>query len=80
MIATLQATEVIKVLLDMGDVYSGKLLIYNALKMSFRELNVTKRNNYHIRELIDYNQFCGINKQEENQMVQKFQFKSLNKK
>ena len=79
-IATLQATEVIKVLLDMGDVYSGKLLIYNALKMSFRELNVTKRNNYHIRELIDYNQFCGINKQEENQMVPEISVQELKQK
>ena len=42
-VATLQATEVIKVLLGLGDVSSGKLLVYNALKMSFKELKITKK-------------------------------------
>ena len=64
-VATLQANEVIKVLLGMGDVASGRLIRFNALKLEFKELKVTKRDDYEINELIDYEQFCGIPQQEE---------------
>ena len=35
-LSALQATEVIKILLGKGDVLSGRLLVYDALKMSFK--------------------------------------------
>ena len=63
-VATLQATEVIKVLLKLGDVASGRLIIYDALKMVFRQLKVRKHGGYEIKELIDYKEFCGIPQQE----------------
>ena len=59
-VASLQSTEVIKVLLKIGDVASGRLIIYDALKMAFRQLKVKKRTDYSIDKLIDYEQFCGI--------------------
>jgi len=41
-IGTLQATEIIKIAIDKGEILDGKILIYNALKMSFRTLQVAK--------------------------------------
>ena len=79
-VATLQATEVIKVLLGLGEVFSGKLLIYNALKMQFKELKITKKNDYEIKELIDYDQFCGIPQQKEEKMVPEISVTRLKEK
>lgn len=66
-IGSLQATEAIKVLLDIGDVASGKLLLVDALGFSFDTVNIRKNSNCkvcgehpEITELIDYNQFCGV--------------------
>jgi len=70
-IGSLQATETIKVILGLGDILSGRLLIYNALKMQFRELKLRPHPDRPvIKELIDYEQFCGITraKQQEQQM------------
>jgi adenylyltransferase/sulfurtransferase len=41
----LQATEVLKIILEIGSVVSGKLLVYNALNLSFNELSFTKNEN-----------------------------------
>ncbi|MEN9275574.1 MAG: ThiF family adenylyltransferase, partial [Gloeomargarita sp. GMQP_bins_5] len=60
-IGALQATEVLKIILGIGETLSGRLLIYDALKMKFRELKL--RPHPHrpvIKELIDYEQFCGV--------------------
>lgn len=66
-IGTLQATEVIKVLLDIGTPAKGRLLLYDALKMSFRELKLRRNpdcvicgDNPTQTNLIDYDLFCGI--------------------
>jgi len=60
-IGSLQATETIKVILGLGDTLSGRLLLYNALKMQFRELKLRPHPDRPvIKELIDYDQFCGI--------------------
>jgi adenylyltransferase/sulfurtransferase len=66
-IGTLQATEALKVLLDIGDPMIGKLLIYNALDMSFDFVKLKKNPkcrvcgpNADIKELIDYEEFCGV--------------------
>src|SRR3990172_3281231 len=66
-IGTLQATEALKVLLGIGDPLIGKLLLYNALDMSFDFVKLKKNPkcrvcgpNADIKELIDYEEFCGV--------------------
>jgi adenylyltransferase/sulfurtransferase len=60
-IGVIQATETIKIILGKGTTLSGRLLLFDALKMSFRELKL-RPNPVRpvITELIDYQQFCGI--------------------
>jgi sulfur-carrier protein adenylyltransferase/sulfurtransferase len=60
-IGVIQATETIKIILGKGTNLSGRLLLFNALEMSFRELKL-RPNSVRpvITELIDYQQFCGI--------------------
>ncbi len=65
-IGCIQATETIKILLGQGTTLAGRLVVYNALDMTFRELKLRKDPNCpEISELIDYQQFCGIPGQEE---------------
>ncbi|WP_256597828.1 molybdopterin-synthase adenylyltransferase MoeB [Moritella viscosa] len=66
-IASIQATEAIKILTNVGDSLSGKLLLYDALQMEFEYLQIEKNPNCplcglhpSIHVLIDYQQFCGI--------------------
>jgi adenylyltransferase/sulfurtransferase len=66
-IGTLQATEGLKVLLGIGEPLIGKLLLYNALDMSFDFVKLKKNPNCRvcgpnadITELIDYEEFCGV--------------------
>ncbi|NJL49455.1 MAG: molybdopterin-synthase adenylyltransferase MoeB, partial [Leptolyngbyaceae cyanobacterium SM2_5_2] len=60
-IGTIQATETVKVILGAGNTLSGRLLLYNALDMTFRELKL-RPNPVRpvIEKLIDYEMFCGI--------------------
>ena len=62
-IGSIQATEAIKVILgvDPAKTLSGRLLLYNAMEMKFRELKL-RPNPVRpvIEKLIDYEQFCGI--------------------
>lgn len=60
-IGGIQATETIKIILGKGETLSGRLLLYNALDMKFRELKL-RPNPVRpvIEKLIDYEQFCGI--------------------
>ena len=66
-VGCLQATEVIKVLLEIGDIASERLLIFDALTMKFRQLKLRKNKNCilcgenpSVKELIDYEIFCGM--------------------
>lgn len=66
-IGVIQATEVVKLLLGIGQTLKGRLLLYDALNMKFRELKLRRNpecpicgDNKTITELIDYQQFCGI--------------------
>src|SRR5512143_3418802 len=66
-IGTIQATEALKVLLGIGSTLAGRLLIYDALEMSFDFVNLKKNPkcrvcgpNADIKELIDYEEFCGV--------------------
>jgi adenylyltransferase/sulfurtransferase len=66
-IGVIQATETIKLMLGIGEPLIGRFLIYDALKMRFRELRLRKDpecpvcgTNPTVKKLIDYQQFCGI--------------------
>ncbi|MCG2783828.1 MAG: molybdopterin-synthase adenylyltransferase MoeB [Anaerolineae bacterium] len=66
-IGTIQATEALKLMLGIGDSLIGRLLLYNALDMSFDFVNLKKNPkcrvcgpNADITELIDYEEFCGV--------------------
>src|SRR5499426_3407078 len=66
-IGVIQATETIKLILGVGDALIGRFMIYDALKMKFRELKLRKDpecpvcgTNPTVTKLIDYEQFCGI--------------------
>jgi len=72
-LGTLQATEVIKILLDIGDVMAGRLLTFDALTMSFDEYQLKRNhkctfcsNSASERKLIDYQEFCGITTAQNN--------------
>jgi adenylyltransferase/sulfurtransferase len=65
----IQATETIKLILNIGEPLIGRLLLVDALGMSFRSLKLRKNPecpvcgpNPTVTELIDYDQFCGIEK------------------
>ena len=67
LIGVVQATETVKLILRAGRPLIGRLLLYDALDMSFREMKVRKNPrcpicgpNATIRELIDYQEFCGL--------------------
>jgi molybdopterin/thiamine biosynthesis adenylyltransferase/rhodanese-related sulfurtransferase len=70
-VGALQAMETIKLILGKGDILSGRLLLFDALAMRFRELKLRKNPdcpacgmNRTITKLIDYEEFCGIRGQE----------------
>ncbi|MDP5339635.1 MAG: molybdopterin-synthase adenylyltransferase MoeB [Nodularia sp. (in: cyanobacteria)] len=60
-IGIIQATETVKIVTGKGNTLSGRLLLYDALEMKFRELKL-RPNPIRpvIEKLIDYEQFCGI--------------------
>ena len=67
MIGVIQATEAVKLILGIGEPLIGRFLIYDALRMRFRELKLRKDpdcpvcgTHPTVTELIDYEQFCGI--------------------
>ncbi|GIV16083.1 MAG: molybdenum cofactor biosynthesis protein MoeB [Armatimonadota bacterium] len=71
-VGTIQAMETIKLILGKGEPLIGRLLLFNALKMQFREMKLRKNPNCPvcgerpiIRELIDYEEFCGVRGGEE---------------
>jgi sulfur-carrier protein adenylyltransferase/sulfurtransferase len=66
-IGCIQATEILKLALGQGEPLIGRLLLFNALDMKFRELKLRRDpacplcgERPSIKELIDYEQFCGI--------------------
>lgn len=66
-VGTLQALEVIKLIIGQGDPLIGRLVLFDALKFSFREFELKKNpdcpvcgTSPTIHSLIDYEQFCGI--------------------
>ncbi|MGI8553904.1 MAG: molybdopterin-synthase adenylyltransferase MoeB [Dehalococcoidia bacterium] len=65
-IGTIQATEVLKLILEIGDPLAGRLLLYDALAMEMRQVKIRRNpncplcgDNPTVTELIDYDEFCG---------------------
>ena len=61
-IGCLQANETLKIICELDEVLSGKLLSFNALNLQQNILKFSKNKDIHITELIDYDLFCGIEK------------------
>jgi molybdopterin/thiamine biosynthesis adenylyltransferase/rhodanese-related sulfurtransferase len=60
-IGVIQATETVKILTGIGTTLSGRLLLFDALKMSFRELRLRPDPDRPVIDrLIDYQEFCGV--------------------
>lgn len=66
-IGTIQATEAVKLIMGVGEPLVNRFMIYDALRMRFRELKLRKDpdcpvcgDHPTVTELIDYEQFCGI--------------------
>jgi adenylyltransferase/sulfurtransferase len=71
LVGCIQATEAVKLILGTGTPLIGRLLLYDALQMSFREFKVRRNpkcplcgDQPTITKLIDYEQFCGVRGQE----------------
>ena len=71
-VGVMQATEVVKLILGEGKPLVGRVLLYDAMEMKFRELKLRRDTNCpvcgdapSITELIDYQQFCGLPSLEE---------------
>src|SRR5689334_3904725 len=71
LVGVMQATEVIKLILGVGEPLIGRLLLVDALGMKFRELKLRKNpdcpvcgTHPTVTKLIDYNEFCGIRGEE----------------
>ena len=76
-IGTIQAAETIKLIVGGARPLVGRLLHFDAWRMSFRELGLDKEpdcpvcgKNPSIRELIDYEQFCGLKKTQDSEPVE----------
>ena len=66
-IGVIQATEAVKIILERGNVLSGRLLLYDALDMRFREVKLRRDSscpacgdNPSIGDVVEYEQFCGL--------------------
>jgi adenylyltransferase/sulfurtransferase len=66
LVGTIQAAEAIKLVLGAGETLAGRLLLVDALRMSFRTIALRRDpscpacGTREIRELVDYDAFCGV--------------------
>ncbi|CAN5834984.1 molybdopterin-synthase adenylyltransferase MoeB [soil metagenome] len=84
-VGTIQANEVIKVILGAEGILLNRLLLFDAWKMKFRELKLRKNpdcpicgENPTVKELIDYEEFCGLNLPEEKPEIEEITVTELN--
>ena len=84
-VGTIQANEVIKVILGAEGILLNRLLLFDAWKMRFRELKLRKNpdcplcgENPTIKELIDYEEFCGLNLPVETPVLEEITATELN--
>ena len=67
-IGSMMVAEAIKLITGIGDTLLGRLLVFDALEMTWRELKIRKDPNApKITELIDYDAFCGVVSEEAQQ-------------
>ncbi|MBI2907760.1 MAG: molybdopterin-synthase adenylyltransferase MoeB [Chloroflexi bacterium] len=66
-VGLIQATEAIKIIVGVGESLAGRLLLFDALSMEFRQVKLRKNpgcpicgENPTIHDLIDYQEFCGV--------------------
>ncbi|NIO76581.1 MAG: molybdopterin-synthase adenylyltransferase MoeB [Armatimonadetes bacterium] len=66
-VGTIQAGEVLKLILGIGDTLVGRLLLYNALEVTFREMRIARHSDCPVcgdhptvTALIDYEEFCSL--------------------
>ncbi len=71
-LGVLQATETIKILLGQGEGLTGRLVLYDAMESEFDEVEITRDpdcpvcgEDPEVTELVDYEEFCGINDQQD---------------
>ena len=76
LVGTVQATEAIKLLLGIGQTLVGRLLLFDALDLNFREVRLRPDpdcpicgEHPSIDKLIDYEQFCGIGQDQQDERV-----------
>lgn len=76
-VGAVQTTEAIKLITGIGDPLSGRLMVYDALEMTYRTVKVKKDpncavcgTNPTVTELIDYEDFCGTVSAEASEAVQ----------
>ena len=66
LIGTIQATETLKIILQIGDTLAGRLLMIDALSMEFRSVKITRDpacpacGTRTLTQLVDYDEFCGV--------------------
>lgn len=84
-VGTIQANEVLKVILGAEGILLNRLLLFDAWKMRFRELKLKKNPdcpicgaNATIKELIDYEEFCGLNLPTETPVLEEITVTELN--
>ncbi|MDZ4715471.1 MAG: molybdopterin-synthase adenylyltransferase MoeB [Cytophagales bacterium] len=58
-IGSIQANEAIKILTGIGEPLNGRLLLFDSLRMETQIVTLPKKQNHSIKNLIDYDQFCG---------------------
>jgi adenylyltransferase/sulfurtransferase len=66
-VGSIQAVETMKLILGLGETLTGRLLMFDALDMEFRQVKVRQNPNCPVcgvnptvTELIDYEEFCGL--------------------
>ncbi len=84
-VGTIQANETIKIILGAEGILLNRLLLFDAWKMRFRELKLKKNldcpicgTNPTIKELIDYEEFCGLNQPIETPVIEEITATELN--
>jgi sulfur-carrier protein adenylyltransferase/sulfurtransferase len=83
-VGTLQATEAIKILTGIGTVLKGRLLLYNALDLTFRTVKVRRNPKWEVggehpdvKGLVDYEQFCGLKRKDGEGIADEISVKEL---
>jgi molybdopterin/thiamine biosynthesis adenylyltransferase/rhodanese-related sulfurtransferase len=78
-IGSMQASEVIKVITEVGEPLAGRLFLFDAASFTTRVLKVRKNSKTQITELINYEEFCGIGIENEEDKIKEVTVQDLKK-